>query len=53
LSIDLCDPHEHAVPDHSSPVNERPGLLLPVDNSKGEVIKTDPLLSQNYSRLPS
>jgi hypothetical protein len=53
LSIDLCDPHAHAVPDHSSPVNERPGLLLPVDNSKGEVIKTDPLLSQNYSRMPS
>jgi len=27
------------VPEHSSPVNEQPGLLLPVDNSKGEVLK--------------
>jgi hypothetical protein len=34
------------VPDHSSPVNEPPSLLLPVDNSEGEVIKTEPLFSQ-------
>jgi hypothetical protein len=27
------------VPEHSSPVNERPTLLLSVDNSKGEVLK--------------
>jgi hypothetical protein len=27
------------VPEHSSPVNEQPSLLLPVDNGKGEVLK--------------
>jgi hypothetical protein len=41
------------VPDPASPVNEPPSPLLPVDNSKGEVIKTEPLLSQNYSRMPA
>jgi hypothetical protein len=42
------------VPDHSSPVNERPDSLLPVDNDKAEVIKNAPLLGCNYySRIPS
>jgi hypothetical protein len=41
------------VPEHFSPVNELTDLLLPVDKSKGEVIKTEPLLSQNNSRTPS
>jgi hypothetical protein len=33
------------VPERFSPVNERPDRLLSVDNSKGEVVKTEPLLS--------
>ena len=39
------------VPEHFSSVNERPSLLPPVDNSKGEVIKnraaTEPELFTN------
>jgi hypothetical protein len=41
------------VPERFSPVNERPDDLLSVDNSNGEVVKTEPLLSRNYPRISS